>query len=831
MNSLMLFSVHCRVLFRIIFLILFLSPHFIFSEVVPKTYTARTLSSVIKIDGIPDDSAWISANVADHFIQLEPLEGADVTQETTVKLLYDNTAIYVLAQMHDSHADSILHELGNRDESGNLNCDAFRFGLDPYNKRQSGYVFEVSASGIQTESFNDDLSFDAVWESATNISSDGWTAEIKIPYSAIRFPAAENQLWGIQFARLIRRNREYDQWTLTPKNVQNRMMFWGTMDGIKNINPPLRLSMTPYFSIYGERSPVSTNGETTTYENSYSYSGGADIKYGIDERFTLDMTLLPDFSQVQSDNKVKNLSAFETIYNENRPFFKEGTALFSNGNLLYTRRIGRTPTLYYDVADNLAPGETLVENPDKARLINATKISGRTDGGLGIGLLNAVTGNTYAEIRSADGTKRKVLTEPLANYNLFIFDQQLKNNCNVFLVNTNVMRDGAARDANVTTAQGRFENKKHTYNVTGSYSQSRVYEWQGDIDAVQQKKLTVGEKSYISADKISGKSWYGASYEISSENYDKNDLGYNFYNDYSQINTYYGYHKFNPFWKYFRQGNIYFYLNRAGRLSEGNIMTSFSTSTGLFLLFNNNWSIYAELGGNPDGGRDYYEPRNGVSFYRTPKGSYGSVNFTTNYNRDLAFDFGGRFFNASSISNTNLGYYVVPRWRVSDHFTITFNNFFDVYNNDVGYTNTSEISDSVFFGQRDIKTIENTLTSRYIFKNDMSLSLSARHYWSTGNYESYYYLQNDGRLIPAVSNDIHQFDFNSSYFTLDLVYNWQFAPGSSFIITYKNLIDSETNNSDDSYLNNLKKTFSDPQMNSISLKVLYYLDYQYFVKK
>ncbi len=473
-------------------------PSFLFSEIKPKQYTANVLTSELKIDGIPDDIAWKSASLADSFIQLEPNEGGIISQKTEVRVLYDNTAVYLMAIMYDTHADSILHELGNRDEGYKLNSDAFRFGIDPYNKRQNGYVFEVSASGVQTESFDDDITFDAVWQSAVILSDSGWTLEIKIPYSALRFPSTPEQHWGVQFARLIRRNREYDQWTLTPKNVQNRKLFWGTMEGIRNINPPLRLSLTPYLSFFALRSPVESNSTISDYENSYSYSGGADIKYGIDERFTLDMTLLPDFSQVQSDNKVKNLSAFETIYDEQRPFFKEGTALFSKGNLLYTRRIGQTPSLYFDVPDMLSEGEVIEKNPDKAKLLNATKLSGRTDAGLGIGLLNAVTTNTYAEIKNSNGNRRKILTEPLTNYNLFIFDQQLKNNCNLLLLNTNVMREGKARDANVTTIEGRFENKKHQYQLNANYSMSQIH---------QKKENTKGE--YFSLDLVASCERYG----------------------------------------------------------------------------------------------------------------------------------------------------------------------------------------------------------------------------------------------------------------------------------------------------------------------------------
>lgn len=795
------------------------------AEIVPKTYEAKAAISEIKIDGEENDPAWAMATIAGDFTQLEPIEGAPITQRTDVKVVYDNTAIYVFAVMHDTHPDSILHELGNRDEGLNLNADGFRFAIDPYNKRQSGYVFLVTASGVQTEYLDDDITFDAVWQSAVKITSTGWTAEMKIPYSAIRFPSTQSQIWGLQFARSIRRNREYDQWTLTPKEIQNKMLYWGTMTGIHDIKPPVRLTLTPYFSVYADRAPRFVNGLQTGYDNSFGYTGGADLKYGIDERFTIDMTLLPDFSQVQSDNKVKNLSAFETIYDEKRPFFKEGTTLFSKGNLFYSRRIGETPGLFYDVPYQLEEGEVLEKNPDKARLVNATKLSGRTDKGLGIGILNAITANTYARIKKADGSYRELLTEPLTNFNIIVLDQQLKHNSNVSLINTNVTRDGKARDANVTALRGAYQDKNNTIQISGAGNLTHVTQWSGT------KNVKDGNLYFVAFDKIKGVSQYGISYESANENYDKNDLGYNFYSDYTSFNTYWTVQAFNPFWKYFKQGNITPFLNRSGRLSAGNKMTDITLGMNFFLLFNNNWSIYSEFGRSLADSYDYYEPRIQGRFCRVPGSHYGSVNFTTNYNKKLAFDFGGRFNFIDEWGYRSLGYYLNPIIRVSDKMSIRLEHFLDVYENDRGYIDYNENENSIFYGSRDIITITNAITTRYLFKNDMSLSLTGRHYWSEGTYKDYFQLMGDGELIPRAHTELTDYDFNSNYFTVDVVYNWQFAPGSSFIATFKNIILLDDNKTHYDYFRNFNRMLSSPQTNSISLKFLYYLDYQYFVRK
>ena len=199
-----------------------------------------------------------------------------------------------------------------------------------------------------------------------------------------------------------------------------------------------------------------------------------DVKYGINEAFTLDMTLIPDFGQVQSDNKVLNLTPFEVKYNENRPFFTEGTELFNKGNLFYSRRVGGQPLHYGDVENQISSNEEVVKNPVESKLINATKISGRTKSGLGIGFFNALTKPMYAEVEDNNGNKREIETNPLTNYNIVVLDQTLKNNSSISAINTNVTRSGSDYDANVTAGLFNFNNKKNTYNWYGKFALSQL---------------------------------------------------------------------------------------------------------------------------------------------------------------------------------------------------------------------------------------------------------------------------------------------------------------------------------------------------------------------
>src|ERR1035437_9786016 len=207
-----------------------------------KTFKATKVSEGPKIDGKLDDDVWKNPEVRDDFIQSDPTEGKNPSYKTEVRVLYDDFAIYVGAMMYDDHPDSILHELGNRDDD--LNADNFGFSIDTYNKQQDAFVFFVYASGVQGDFKMSDPTFNAVWESETRISSNGWCVEMKIPYSAIRFPKVEEQFWGFQFTRTIRRTREYDEWCLTPKGKPNLQNYWGTLLDVKEIKEPVRLSFT-----------------------------------------------------------------------------------------------------------------------------------------------------------------------------------------------------------------------------------------------------------------------------------------------------------------------------------------------------------------------------------------------------------------------------------------------------------------------------------------------------------------------------------------------------------------------------------------------------------
>ena len=482
----------------ILFICLFASPAITQDKVL---YASRTTEDLV-VDGFMNEDSWKNARIATDFLEQSPTEGLAPIYKTEVRILFDDNNIYILGYCFDAHPDSILTQLGERDDR--LNADQFTVKFDTYNKMIDAFTFSVTASGVQSDSRVSDSKFNAVWESAVQVVEDGWIAEIKIPYYSLRFPKSDEQVWRVNFERQVRRVRKQLQWSLVPRDVETKLNYWGILRGLDNIKDPLRLSLSPYVSSFVEF------GDDAS---SLGYGYGADLKLGLNESYTLDMTLLPDFSQVRSDNIVKNLGAFEVVFDEQRPFFQEGVELFNLGDLFYSRRIGGVPERFNDAFSAAGSEEQIVDNPITSKLINVTKVSGRNSKGLGVGVMNAITDKTYATIEnSLFGTSREVETNPLVNYSIVSFDQNLKNNSSVYLINLNTTRAGEYIDANVTAAGFNLITKNSAFAFEGNVKVS-----QRDTNLLENifsSDEGDGLSYFLKFSKISG-NW---KYALSSEN-------------------------------------------------------------------------------------------------------------------------------------------------------------------------------------------------------------------------------------------------------------------------------------------------------------------------
>jgi hypothetical protein len=374
---------------------------------------AERATEMIRVDGVLDDAVWRTAVAITEFTQLLPNEGAPASERTEIRIAYSDDALYIGARMYDRHP--VTTRLGRRDGSMNAS-DWLTVIIDSYHDHRTAYGFEVNPSGVRrdqarTEGGGEDDSWDPVWEVATTIDADGWTAELRIPFSQLRFNPAFEQVWGLQIERQIARNREFSMFSFTPTSQPAGIPRFGHLEGLRELQTGKRLEVLPYSVLRGE----SVDRRANPYRDKRQVGSevGVDLKYRLTSDLTLDVTVNPDFGQVEVDPAQVNLSALETFFQEKRPFFIEGSEIFNFGagggnNVFYSRRIGRAP--------QLLPPTQQRDVPDAARILTAAKLSGRSADGWSAGVLNALTGREEALFRNIEGLDDRATAEPMSNY-------------------------------------------------------------------------------------------------------------------------------------------------------------------------------------------------------------------------------------------------------------------------------------------------------------------------------------------------------------------------------------------------------------------------------
>jgi hypothetical protein len=788
-----------------------------------KTLQAVRTSSRITIDGDIKDDAWKQAPAASSFIEWRPAFGNTENEQTKTEvwLLYDDEAIYIGGFCHE-RADSISKELVGRDVVG-VN-DFVGVIFDTYLDKVNGFGYYVTALGEQYDakysSRGEDGSWSSVWNSAAKIVDGGWTFEMKIPYSAIRFSNKNIQNWGMNITRRRNKTSQQFMWSPTDPNISGFLGQFGQLQNIQNIKPPLRLSFSPYLSTYLDHYPYNQPGKKNF---SSTINGGMDVKYGISKGFTLDMTLIPDFGQVQSDNQVLNLSPFEVKYNENRSFFTEGTELFNKGNLFYSRRIGGTPMRYYNysVGQTLGTGEVVVKNPSVTKLINATKVSGRTAGGLGIGFFNAIANATYAVVEDGAKNQREIETNPLTNYNIIVFDQSLKHNSSVSFINANTWRSGKDYDANVSAFMWDVYDKKIMFNVNGKVAVSQLIGYTAD------NKNLNGYMHSVGFGKVSGRFNFNISQELANEKYQQNDLGFFNNNNYLDHYWWFGY-------KWTQPKNWYkrLYLNYNGYYSrrfKPSDYQTFTSNVNLNGTLKNLWDFGVIVDIKPEA-QSFYEPRIAGKMFKNPgtwmKGFWIGTNRAKKYSANF------EVYNRKAFKNDYMAtdFWISQRYRFNDKISIGLSSSIQPRINQRGFAFIPSGSDSSIFAVRDVRTVENTFNTKYNFNNRMGITLRVRHYLSKVENKKFYNLENDGYL-KEIATPSKNYNYNVNFFNVDMVYTWQFAPGSFFNIVWKDAGQFFSGNAQTRYFKNLNNTLDEPQANSISLKVIWYIDYLSLRKK
>lgn len=771
-----------------------------------------------KIDGVLDEEVWTQTRCsATNFIQRAPNPGGLPTAPTEVKVIYDNNSIYVGATLYDISADSIMREFTRRDDIGY--SDVFGVYFDTYDDDISAFEFLVTAAGVQTDrrwtSMGSDESWNAAWLSKVTIDGTNWYVEMEIPLSALRFPKKPIQQWGVNFIRTIRRNNEHNYWNEINPEINGFVNQFGNMSGIMNVKSPIRLSISPYVSTYLDH--YSGNSDNPAM-SSTKVNGGMDLRYGINDAFTLDMILVPDFGQVVSDNKVLNLSPFEVQYNENRQFFKEGTELFEKGGFFYSRRVGGRPLLYGKVSHQLHEHEEIISNPQESSLINATKVSGRTNKGMGIGIFNGITRQMYATAQNTETREtRQILTDPLTNYNVLAIDQNLKNNSYISFINTNVTRQGHYYDANLTGTTFRFANSKNTFAVSGRGAVSQKYNLEDGNEFGYITGLTFA--------KIGGNLRTSISNYIESDTYDPNDLGYMRANNEIRTSANIGYNIYRPFWQLL---NLFTDFDVSySRLYTPFTYTNFHLSTSVRGTFRNFFHVSLNYNAAPFKRYDYFEPRVVGRYFVEPSYNNIGLYFNTDGRKKLALGSSLGYTDFDFEGKRNFRFSLSPRFRVNNKLSFSSSINYNTQLNSIGFA--ENVGDIITFGRRDINTINNIFKTKFTFNNKMDLSFRMRHYWSSADYKEFYTLGEKGNLLSSSYDANENRNFNA--FNIDMIYSYAFAPASEISIVWKNSVSGDENYVVNDYMSNIQNLRTLTQNNSISVRLLYFIDYSMLMKK
>ena len=594
------------------------------------TVTAVRSPGRISVDGVLDEPGWMHVPISS-FTQKNPTEGAQPTYKSEVWVLYDDEALYIGAKLHDPNPDSIVSRIGRRD--ADISGDWFYVGIDSYHDRRTGYFFGVYASGSVTDGtlFNDswdDDSWDGVWEASAMIGDGGWTAEMKIPYSQLRFPKQDSYVWGINFARQIERLNEDNYFVMVPKKESGWVSRFADLIGIENISPPPRLEVLPYVVGGTRRTSDFSAGDPFHDGSSHTGNFGADLKVGLGSNLTLNAAINPDFGQVEVDPAVVNLSQFETFYDEKRPFFIEGSNMFEFGyggannnwgfnsatpSFFYSRRIGRSP-------QGSVRHDGFTDYPDASTILGAGKLTGKIGDSWSLAALTALTQREYATVQDAGGARYDDIVEPLASYNLLRTQREFENGRRAIgLIGTAMARDLGEPHLhdqfNTSAFMGGLDGWTNIdpdgeYVVTGwaslsringspermvSIQRSSVHQFQRpDISHVEMDSSRTslsGHAGRIAINKQKGNFKLNSALGWVSPGYDVNDMGFLFRTDVVNMHLVTGYRWYEPDGFFRSKGfNVATFRNYD---FGGN-----KTDEGYFLFYDATFMNYWSLDGN-----------------------------------------------------------------------------------------------------------------------------------------------------------------------------------------------------------------------------------------
>ncbi len=790
----------------------------------------------IQIDGYLSDEVWNRAEPVTGFIQRFPEDGSNATERTEVLLAYSSEHIFVAFRAYDESPDSIAATLFRRD--GSEFSDWVYASFDSYNDNRTAFTFAVNPRGVQKDIlyYNDteeDPRWDAVWDAATNIDSEGWTAELRIPLSQLRYTSSKSdQNWGVNFQRRIARKEEVSFWSRTPRQEFGLVSFFGNLKGIRDLEKPMRLEILPYVSLSDTREPIpaNLNGEPSPFynENDFEFKAGGDIKYGISSDITLTGTINPDFGQVEADPATINLSEFEVFFEERRPFFLEGSDIFNYGSTnsqntfrthqnFYSRRIGRST---FGSLDNIGidGADTFENRSTQATIAGAGKVSGKTSNGLSVGILNAYTLEEKSKFfNTSNDSSGSYVTEPATNYFVSRVKQDI-NEGNAYIGSFlgAVNRDQTAgylddylhKSAYQWGIDGGYSWNNRNWGVYGSLSGSLV---NGNEESLQKTQSTSAryynrvDSKYLSLDStktsLSGYSGeisigrfggagltYSLTYSETSPGYEINDLGFQERADYRSPHFYLEYLGLNS--DLFRFYLLWGYGGYAWNF-DGDLIMNFYAS-GAYFQFNNLWTL-TYTGGFTG---TFYNDRiaRGGPVMRRPKSWNSRLSLETNSTKEFYGSFGGSYrADASGEFTTTI--FGALHYRPTGFLKLSVApTFLTELNTDqfIGFFDSDGVDGADYtFSESRLDIFYTELRLNWTFTPKLSLQIYARPLFYTADFSNFKTFSerktyNFERLDSGTQTAFDPFfDFDYRILQGNAVLRWEYRPGSTLFFVWQ----------------------------------------------
>jgi hypothetical protein len=810
------------------FLVLLLLPiDFPLAGSSPKTITAVRTEVAPVCDGQLDEPQWKTASPVMDFTQFDPNEGALPTELTSVRLLYDDHALYVGVICYDARPEQIVQQLTRRDRTSE--ADRFTVMIDSYHDRQTALVFSTNVTGVQSDGILSqdgnvyDITWDAVWSVGTRHFLDGWSAEFEIPYNALRFAARDDGTyeWGVNFRRYISRKKETDEWVMVPRKEMLQISRWGIIEGIRNITPPLHLELLPYVSGSGTYKSADLD---PAHPSTYDARMGLDLKYGLTRNFTLDAAINPDFGQVEVDQAVLNLTVFEPYFPEKRPFFVEGSQMFAFGTsidntsmpLFFSRRIGKRPTGSYSVAKPV--GGMVDENPLVTAILGAAKVTGRTNSGLSLGAISAATREEDATVKDSTGTVSKVLTEPRGLYNSVRVKQEFGGTSWVGGLLTAVGHEtqlpalSAGVDWNL-----RFDDGGYTFDgyVAGARSSATT-----ERDGLASRLLF---------SRIAGEHWlYVASADLATRNFDPNDMGY-FARPHDRGGYVQGLYRENFAEGIFRRYS--FSVVPEARWNWDGVKTFGQLEAIASAEYTNFWRSTLTYRRILPAYED--EERGIIGLRELPASNLLQLQVTSDERKDVSATVIGSY-EADELQKRTVVGSLACTLRPAAWLELAPTVYYQHTRKELAWLfpdgNVSDpaIGPAPFsvFGERDLDEVDMGLRGIVTFTRSLSLQWFVQVLLARGQYNNYQRTATSTMLVPydyPSSPAYSKHDFNESTLNANLLFRWEYMPGSTFYLVWTQSRYGDSGIYNQAFEEAFSRTFSLPQENVLMAKVSYWL--------